>query len=48
MSVADAADMIVNGCEFTRDSKGFHVLNLNQPDKAAVFTIWANDLTTER
>lgn len=38
MSVADAADMIVNGYAFTRDSKGFRVLNLNQPDKAAVFS----------
>ena len=38
MSVADAADMIVNGYAFTRDPKGFRVLNLNQPDKAAVFS----------
>ena len=36
MSAADAADMIVNGYAFTRDPKGFRVLNLNQPDKAAV------------
>lgn len=38
MSIADAADMIVNGYAFTRDSKGFRVLNLNQTDKAAVFS----------
>ena len=38
MSVIDAADMIVNGYAFTRDPKGFRVLNLNQPDKAAVFS----------
>ena len=38
MSIADAADMIVNGYAFTRDPKGFRVLNLNQPDKAAVIT----------
>ena len=38
MSIADAADMIVNGYAFTRDPKGFRVLNLNQPDKAAVFS----------
>ena len=38
ISVADAADMIVNGYAFTRDPKGFRVLNLNQPDKAAVFS----------
>ncbi|MBQ6325565.1 MAG: hypothetical protein IJJ45_04630 [Clostridia bacterium] len=38
MSVADAADMIVNGYAFTRDPKGFRVLNLNQPDKAAVIS----------
>lgn len=38
MSVIDAADMIVNDYAFTRDPKGFRVLNLNQPDKAAVFS----------
>ena len=38
ISVADAADMIVNGYAFTRDPKGFRVLNLNQPAKAAVFS----------
>lgn len=38
LSVADAADMIVNGYAFTCNPKGFRVLNLNQPDKAAVFS----------
>ncbi len=36
--VADAADMIVNGYAFTRDAKGYRILNLNQPDKAAVIS----------
>ena len=34
--IADAADMIVNGYSFTRDKKGFRVLNLNNPQHAAV------------
>ena len=34
--IADAADMIVNGYSFTRDEKGFRVLNLNNPQHAAV------------
>lgn len=37
-SIADGADMIVNGYAFTRDAKGYRVLNLNQPDKAAVIS----------
>jgi len=36
--VADAADMIVNGYAFTRFELGFRVLNLNDPEKAAVFS----------
>ena len=35
--VADAADMIVNGYAFTRCTEGYRVLNLNRPDRAAVF-----------
>ena len=46
MSIADAADMIVNGYAFTRDPKGFRVLNLNQPDRAAVFSIAGEVLET--
>ena len=36
--VADAADMIVNGYAFTRCTEGYRVLNLNHPDRAAVFS----------
>ena len=36
--VADAADMIVNGYAFTRCTEGYRVLNLNRPDRAAVFS----------
>ncbi|MBR0217937.1 MAG: hypothetical protein IJQ33_01850 [Clostridia bacterium] len=35
--IADGADMIVNGYSFTRDEKGYRVLNLNNPQHAAVF-----------
>ncbi len=35
--VADAADMIVNGYAFTQCPEGYRVLNLNRPDRAAVF-----------
>ena len=38
LSIADAADMIVNGYAFTRDAMGFRVLNLNRPDRAAVIS----------
>ena len=38
MQIADAADMIVNGYAFTRDPKGYRVLNLNQPEKAALIS----------
>lgn len=38
MKVADAADMIVNGYAFTRCPEGYRVLNLNCPDRAAVFS----------
>lgn len=36
--VANAADMIVNGYAFTRCALGFRVLNLNNPEKAVVFS----------
>ena len=36
--VADEADMIVNGYAFTRNQENFRVLNLNRPDRAAVFS----------
>ena len=38
VKVADAADMIVNGYAFTRCTEGYRVLNLNLPDRAAVFS----------
>lgn len=36
-TVADRADVIVNGYAFTREDDRIHVLNLNCPDKAVVF-----------
>ena len=36
-SIADKADIIVNGYAFTRKTDGIHVLNLNCPDKAVAF-----------
>lgn len=36
-TVANKADVIVNGYAFTREEDGIHVLNLNSPDKAVVF-----------
>ena len=37
-TIADKADIIVNGYAFTRKEDGIHVLNLNSPDKAVVFS----------
>lgn len=37
-TIADNADVIVNGYAFTRKADGIHVLNLNHPDKAVVFS----------
>ena len=37
-TIADKADVIVNGYAFTREEDGIHVLNLNCPDKAVVFS----------
>jgi hypothetical protein len=37
-TIADNADVIVNGYAFTRKMDGIHVLNLNCPDKAVVFS----------
>ena len=44
--VADAADMIVNGYAFTQCPEGYRVLNLNRPDRAAVFSKDENVLET--
>ena len=38
-SIADGADIIVNGYAFTRKDDCIHVLNLNSPDKAVVFSL---------
>lgn len=37
--IADKADMIVNGYAFTKDNNFIRVLNLNDPDKAALLSI---------
>ena len=36
--IADAADMIINGYAYTCCPEGYRVLNLNRPDRAAVFS----------
>ena len=36
-TIADKADVIINGYAFTRNEDRIQVLNLNSPDKAAVF-----------
>lgn len=38
-TIADDADMIVNGYAFKRCKEGYRVLNLNRPDRATVFSI---------
>ena len=38
-TIADKADMIVNGYAFTQEDDLIHVLNLNCPDKAVVFSL---------
>jgi hypothetical protein len=37
-TVADKADVIINGYAFTRENDLIRVLNLNSPDKAVVFS----------
>lgn len=37
-TIADKANIIVNGYAFTRIDDRIHVLNLNSPDKAVVFS----------
>ena len=36
MTVADKADMIINGYAFTKENDFIRILNLNNPDKAVV------------
>ena len=45
-SVADKADVIVNGYAFTRNDERIQVLNLNNPQKAVVFSIDGEVLET--
>ena len=45
-TVANKADVIVNGYAFTREEDGIHVLNLNSPDKAVVFSAEGEVLET--
>ena len=44
--IADKADVIINGYAFTCEKDGIHVLNLNSPDKAVVFTVDGDVLET--
>lgn len=37
-TIADNADVIINGYAFTRKDDNIQVLNLNCPDKAVVFS----------
>ena len=37
-TIADKADIIINGYAFTRVGDRIQVLNLNSPDKAVVFS----------
>lgn len=37
-SIAYQADLIINGYAFTRKDDRIHVLNLNNPGKAVVFS----------
>ena len=39
-TVADKADVIINGYAFTRKDDCIHVLNLNSPKKAVVFNVY--------
>ena len=45
-TIADKADIIVNGYAFTRDEECIRVLNLNCPDKAVVFSLDGEVLET--
>lgn len=45
-TIADKANIIVNGYAFTRVDDRIHVLNLNSPGKAVVFSIDGEVLET--
>lgn len=38
-TIADNADVIINGYAFTQEGDEIHVLNLNCPNKAVVFSL---------
>ena len=38
-TIADNADIIINGYAFTRKNDSIHVLNLSNPSKAVVFSL---------
>ena len=45
-TIADDADMIVNGYAFKRCKEGYRVLNLNRPDRATVLSIGGKVMET--
>ena len=45
-TIADKADVIINGYAFTQEGDEIHVLNLNCPDKAVVFGLDSEVLET--
>ena len=45
-TIADKADVIINGYAFTQEDNLIHVLNLNRPDKAVVFNLDGEVLET--
>jgi hypothetical protein len=45
-TIADRADVIVNGYAFIREDSRVRVLNLNNPDKAVVFSMDGEVLET--
>ena len=45
-TIADNADVIINGYAFTQEGDEIHVLNLNCPDKAVVFSLDGEVLET--
>lgn len=46
IKVADEADVVVNGYAFKNNGQYYKVLNLNRPDKAAVFSVDGEILET--
>ena len=45
-TIADNADIIINGYAFTRKNDSIHVLNLSNPSKAVVFSLDGKVLET--